>query len=57
LPNEGNTHTLFDENLGGAVPLSKSFMYDGKQWTELSSMSVPRVNLACCLVDMDDGEV
>jgi hypothetical protein len=32
-------------------------MFDGKQWRELASMSVQRVNHACSLVDMDDGEV
>jgi hypothetical protein len=54
---EGNRFTLFDDNLGGGVPSSQSYMFDGKQWRELASMSSPRVNHACSLVDMDDGEV
>jgi hypothetical protein len=32
-------------------------MFDGKEWTELASMSSPRASPACGLVDMDDGEV
>jgi hypothetical protein len=51
------TFVLVEGNIGGAVVLSKSFIFDGKEWTELASMSVPRANPSCTLVDMDDGEV
>jgi hypothetical protein len=46
-----------DGNIGGAVVLSNSFMFDGKEWKPLAPMSVPRASPACCLVDMDNGEV
>ena len=57
---EASNDTIYfqaEENLGGGVVSSKSFMFDGKEWTELAPMSSPRANPACTLVDMDDGEV
>ncbi len=57
VTSNGSTFTRVEENLGGGVVLSKSYMFDGKEWTELASMSSPRASPACTLVDMDDGEV
>jgi hypothetical protein len=57
VTSNGSTFTRVEEILGGGVVLSKSYMFDGKEWTELAPMSSPRASPACTLVDMDDGEV
>ena len=55
-PPEESFHEA-EEEVGGGLFLNLAWIFDGKEWKDLEPMSVARDQLACSLVEMDDGEV
>jgi hypothetical protein len=48
--------TLVD-GIGGGTYFDRAWIFDGKDWHNITHMSVARDQPACSLVEMDDGEV
>ena len=53
----GFVQKVVEGAIGGAAPLTKSFMHDGRAWKKLAPMHTTRVSPACSLVEMENGEV